>query len=76
MTARYLASTRAVIRKRFAAPRERVFQMWTEAEHLRRWFFPGPAEQATPHVQVDPACASPFRRPGTVGILFIIAILP
>jgi Activator of Hsp90 ATPase homolog 1-like protein len=40
MTARYLASTRAVIRKRFAAPRERVFQMWTEAEHLRRWFFP------------------------------------
>ena len=39
----FLPPTRAVITKRFAAPRERVFRAWTDAEHLRHWFFPGDA---------------------------------
>ena len=47
------ATTRAVIRKRFAAPRERVFRAWTDAEHLRHWFFPGSAAASVPQVKVD-----------------------
>jgi uncharacterized protein YndB with AHSA1/START domain len=48
-----LATTRAVIRKRFAAPRERVFRAWTDAEQLRHWFFPGSAAAPVPQVEVD-----------------------
>jgi uncharacterized protein YndB with AHSA1/START domain len=48
-----LAPTRAVIRKRVAAPRERVFRAWTEAEQLRHWFFPGSAAAPVPQVEVD-----------------------
>src|SRR5262249_61770479 len=48
-----LAITRVVIRKRFAAPRERVFRVWTDAEHLRHWFFPGSAAAPVPQVEVD-----------------------
>jgi uncharacterized protein YndB with AHSA1/START domain len=48
-----LATTRAVIRKRVATPRERVFRAWTEAEHLRHWFFPGSAAAPVPQVEVD-----------------------
>jgi uncharacterized protein YndB with AHSA1/START domain len=40
----FLATTRAVIRKRVAAPRERVFRASTDAEHLRHWFFPHSTE--------------------------------
>ena len=29
-----------VIARRIAAPRERVFRAWTEADHLQRWFGP------------------------------------
>jgi uncharacterized protein YndB with AHSA1/START domain len=53
MKPRHLAATRAVIRKRLAAPRERVFRAWTEAAHLQQWFFPGPAEAPAPHVELD-----------------------
>jgi len=53
MRTRHLATTRAVIRRRLAAPRERVFRAWTQAEHLQRWFFPGPADGAIPHAEVD-----------------------
>src|SRR5262245_13346057 len=48
-----LATTRAVIRKRVAAPRERVFRALTDAEHLRHWFFPGSAAAPVPQVEVD-----------------------
>jgi uncharacterized protein YndB with AHSA1/START domain len=44
---------RAVIKRRVTAPRERVFQAWTKAEHLQRWFFPSTNGEAMPHVEVD-----------------------
>lgn len=31
-----------VIRRRFAAPREAVLRAWSTAEHIQRWFSPGP----------------------------------
>jgi uncharacterized protein YndB with AHSA1/START domain len=43
----------AVIKRRVSAPRERVFQAWTTAEHLQRWFFPGLDGDATPQAEVD-----------------------
>ena len=48
-----LAITRTVIRKRVAAPRERVFRAWTDAEHLRHWLLPGSATASVPQVEVD-----------------------
>jgi uncharacterized protein YndB with AHSA1/START domain len=48
-----LAPTRVVIRKRVAAPRERVFRAWTDAEQLRHWFFPGSATASVSQVEVD-----------------------
>jgi uncharacterized protein YndB with AHSA1/START domain len=44
----------AMIKRRIAAPRERVFQAWTEAEHLRRWFFPSVDGNSVPHHEVLP----------------------
>ncbi len=41
-----------VIRRTFAAPRERVFRAWTEPEHLKRWFAPTD-DFATPLAEVD-----------------------
>jgi uncharacterized protein YndB with AHSA1/START domain len=46
-------ATRAVVRRRVAAPRERVFQAWTTAEHLQHWFFPTIDGEAVPQVEVD-----------------------
>jgi uncharacterized protein YndB with AHSA1/START domain len=46
-------ATRAVIRRRVAAPRERVFQAWTTPEHLQRWFFPSIDGEAVPRAEVD-----------------------
>ena len=34
------------IRRTFAASRERVFDAWTRAEELRKWFAPGPLTTA------------------------------
>jgi uncharacterized protein YndB with AHSA1/START domain len=53
MSLRNDVASRAVIKRRVAAPRERVFQVWTEAEHLQRWFFPSVNGQAVPHAEVD-----------------------
>lgn len=46
-----------VVTRVFDAPRELVFEVWTVAEHLARWFGPRGAE--TPYCTVDP-------RPGGV----------
>ncbi len=53
MSLRKDVAVRAVIKRRVAAPRERVFQAWTDAEHLRRWFFPSVDGNAVPHAEVD-----------------------
>jgi uncharacterized protein YndB with AHSA1/START domain len=53
MSLRHDVAVRAVIRRRIAAPRERVFQAWTKAEHLQRWFFPSVNGDAVPYVEVD-----------------------
>jgi uncharacterized protein YndB with AHSA1/START domain len=34
------------IRRTLAAPRQRVFDAWTRAEELRKWFAPGPLTTA------------------------------
>lgn len=39
------------IRRTFAAPRQRVFEAWTEPDALKRWAAPGPLE--TPVAEVD-----------------------
>jgi uncharacterized protein YndB with AHSA1/START domain len=46
-------TTRTVIRRRVAAPRERVFQAWTTPEHLQCWFFPTVDGDAVPQAEVD-----------------------
>jgi uncharacterized protein YndB with AHSA1/START domain len=53
MSLRQDVAVRAVIKRRIAAPRERVFQAWTKAEHLQQWFFPNTDGDAIPHAEVD-----------------------
>ena len=53
MSIRQGVVVRAVITRRVTAPRERVFQAWTKAEHLQRWFFPSINGEAVPHAEVD-----------------------
>jgi uncharacterized protein YndB with AHSA1/START domain len=53
MSLRQDVPVRAVIKRRIAAPRERVFRAWTEAEHLQRWFFPSVDGEAVPQAEVD-----------------------
>jgi uncharacterized protein YndB with AHSA1/START domain len=40
------------VRRTIAAPRERVFNAWTRAEELRRWFAPGPLTTAVADVDL------------------------
>ena len=53
MRLRHEVATRAVIKRRLAAPRERVFQAWTEAAHLQRWFFPTVNGDVISHAEID-----------------------
>ena len=39
------------VRRTIAAPRQRVFEAWTRAEEVKRWFGPGSME--TPLAEVD-----------------------
>lgn len=47
------------VTRRFDAPRERVFECWTRAEHLAHWF--GPAGFAIHSVEADPRPGGVFR---------------
>jgi uncharacterized protein YndB with AHSA1/START domain len=40
------------IRRTLAAPRERVFNAWTRAEELKKWFAPGPLTTAVAEVDL------------------------
>ncbi|MBS0531634.1 MAG: SRPBCC domain-containing protein [Proteobacteria bacterium] len=40
-----------VITRMFDAPRERVFEVWTDARHLARWF--GPRDFTVPAAEAD-----------------------
>jgi uncharacterized protein YndB with AHSA1/START domain len=40
-----------VLTRTFEAPRERVFQAWTQAEHFARWW--GPADATLPFCELD-----------------------
>jgi uncharacterized protein YndB with AHSA1/START domain len=53
MSLRKDVAVQAVIKRRVAAPRERVFQAWTKAEQLQRWFFPTVGGDAVPQAEVD-----------------------
>ena len=39
------------IERTFAAPREKVFQAWTDPQALKQWW--GPDGYATPSVEID-----------------------
>jgi uncharacterized protein YndB with AHSA1/START domain len=41
-----------VIKRVLNAPRELVFQAWTDLEHVRKWF--GPKDHPATHVTIDP----------------------
>ncbi len=40
-----------IVERIFDAPRELVWKVWTEAEHLKHWW--GPADYTAPEIQVD-----------------------
>lgn len=48
-----------VVRRVIAAPVERVFAAWTEAEQLRRWW--GPAGVHCPHAEIDLRVGGAYR---------------
>ena len=48
------------IRRTFSAPRERVFQAWTEPEEIKKWF--GPGQMVAPMIaQVDLRAGGHYR---------------
>jgi uncharacterized protein YndB with AHSA1/START domain len=52
-------SQRLVIRRKFAAPRERVWAAWTEPEQMRQWA--GPGEITVPEVEQDARVGGAYR---------------
>jgi Activator of Hsp90 ATPase homolog 1-like protein len=60
MSLRKDVAVQAVIKRRIAAPRERVFQAWTKAEQLQRWFFPTvDGDAVVTHEHLDEPTAPP-----------------
>jgi uncharacterized protein YndB with AHSA1/START domain len=53
-------STAIRIERTFRAPAEAVFEAWTSAEMLRRWYPPG-ADWDTPVAEVDPRVGGKLR---------------
>ncbi len=47
------------ITRTFAAPRERVFQAWTDPEELKKWW--GPDGYTTPSAEVDLKVGGSYR---------------
>ena len=47
------------ITRTFAAPRERVFQAWTDPEELKKWW--GPGDYTTPSAEVDLKVGGSYR---------------
>ncbi len=66
---------RAVMTRRYAAPRDRVFRVWTEPEHLKRWFFVTEAG-ATAQAEVDLRLGGRYRVSlygGDGGLIYTVA---
>jgi len=59
-------TTEFVISRLFDAPREQVFRMWTEAEHLRNWFGPSGFKIPVSYLNLVPGGAFHYcmRTPG------------
>ncbi|WP_035871829.1 SRPBCC family protein [Cucumibacter marinus] len=47
------------MRRLVRAPRPRVFEAWTRAEHITRWW--GPGEVTCPHAEVDLSVGGRYR---------------
>ena len=64
-----------VVARRFDAPRARVFAVWTQPEHMKRWLHPGP-EWSTPVVEVDLRVGGRYRLgflgPGEAALRFVV----
>lgn len=54
------AGRELVVERVFNAPRELVFQAWTEPEHVRRWW--GPGSFTVPFCEIDPRPGGVFLR--------------
>ncbi len=68
------ADTTLVITRTFAAPREKVFRAWTEAEDLKKWWAAGPGF-TTPIAEVDLRVGGKYRlgmRPPDKDVLHVV----
>lgn len=59
MTSKTETAPRLVIRRKFAAPRERVFAAWTKPEQMRQWA--GPGEIKAGDVEADLRSGGAYR---------------
>lgn len=46
-----MAEIKLVVQRRIEASREKVFEAWTQPEHLRRWW--GPGDTTCPEASID-----------------------
>ncbi len=56
----FASNTTLRITRRFAAPRDKVFQAWTDPEALKRWFAPS-EDYSTPQAEVDLRAGGTYR---------------
>lgn len=59
MTSKTEAAPRLVIRRKFAAPRDRVFAAWTQPEQMRQWA--GPGEVKVGDIEADVRSGGKYR---------------